>query len=87
MNSQIHLPPCLSNLLLQLAAERKRNAGPMVVPWEGEVAQEVGHRQEEWRRWWRRRKMNGAEAAQGGSAGKIGNDTLKQKTSPSNGSK
>jgi hypothetical protein len=39
MNPQIRLPPCLATLLLQLAAERKRNAGPRVaVPWKGEVA-------------------------------------------------
>jgi hypothetical protein len=52
MNPQIHLPPCLAALLLELAAERKRIACPRVaVPWEGEVTQKVGDKQEAWRRW------------------------------------
>jgi hypothetical protein len=65
-------------LLLQLASKRKSNASPRaVVPWEGEVAQEDGDRPEAWRRWQRRRKLNGAEAAQGGSAGKTANNSPK----------
>jgi hypothetical protein len=65
-------------MLLQLAAERKRNASPRVaVPWEREVTQDVGDRPEAWRRWQRRRKMNGAEVAQRGLAGKTANDSSK----------
>jgi hypothetical protein len=59
MNPQIRLPPCLAALLLELAAERKRITCPRVaVPWEGEVTQKVGYRQEARRRWRRKRKWS-----------------------------